>query len=58
MKEVDCFKYLGVDIDRDGRIKSEIRFRVSEGEKVNGVLKKIWKVYACQRMLREVCMKA
>jgi putative methionine-R-sulfoxide reductase with GAF domain len=41
MKEVDCSKYLGVDIDRDGRIKSEIRYRVSEGEKVIGVLKKI-----------------
>jgi hypothetical protein len=32
-----------VDIDRDGRIKSEIKYRVRKGEKVSGDLRKIWK---------------
>jgi hypothetical protein len=32
-----------VDIDRDGPMKNEIKHKVSEGEKVTGVLRKIWK---------------
>jgi hypothetical protein len=43
MEEVDCFIYLGVDIDRDGGMKNEMKHRVTEEEKVNGVLWKIWK---------------
>jgi hypothetical protein len=43
MEEVECFRYLGVDIDRDGDIKSEMKHRLSEGEKVSGVLRKMWK---------------
>jgi hypothetical protein len=43
MGEVDCFRYLGVDIDRDGRMKSKMKHIVTEGEKVSSVLKKIWK---------------
>jgi hypothetical protein len=43
MEEVYCFRCLGVDIDRDGAMKSEIKHRVTEGEKVSGVLKKMWK---------------
>jgi hypothetical protein len=43
MEEVECFRYLGVDIDRDGGMKSEMKHRLSEGEKVSGVLGKMWK---------------
>jgi hypothetical protein len=43
MEEVDCFRYLGVDIDRDGSMKSEMKQRVTEGEKFSGVLRKMWK---------------
>jgi hypothetical protein len=43
MEEVECFRYLGVDIDRDGGIKSDMKHRVSEGEKVGSVLRKMWK---------------
>jgi hypothetical protein len=25
MEEVDCFRYLGVDIDRDGGMKNEMK---------------------------------
>ena len=32
-----------MDIDRDGGMKSEMKHRVTEGEKVSGVLKKMWK---------------
>ncbi|WP_440994895.1 hypothetical protein [Cysteiniphilum litorale] len=32
-----------MDIDRDGGIKSEMKHRMTEGEKVCGVLKKMWK---------------
>jgi hypothetical protein len=38
MEEVECFRYLGVDIDRDGGMKSEMKHSVSEGEKVSGCL--------------------
>jgi hypothetical protein len=30
MEEVECFRYLGVDIDRDGDIKSEMKHTVRE----------------------------
>jgi hypothetical protein len=43
MEVVECFRYLGVDIDRDGGMKSEMKHRASEGEKVSGVLRKMWK---------------
>jgi hypothetical protein len=32
-----------VNIDRDGGMKIEMKQRVSEGEKVSGVLRKMWK---------------
>jgi hypothetical protein len=35
--------FLGVDIDRDGGMKSEMKHRVSEGEKASGVLRKMSK---------------
>jgi hypothetical protein len=41
MEEVECFKYLGVDIDRDWGVKSEMKHRVSQVEKVSGVLRKM-----------------
>jgi hypothetical protein len=43
LEEVECFRYLGVDIDRDGGMKSEMKQRVSEGKKVSVVLRKVWK---------------
>jgi hypothetical protein len=43
MEEVECFRYLCVDIDRDGGMKSEMKDRVSEGEKFSGVVRKMWK---------------
>jgi hypothetical protein len=43
MDKVECFRYLGVDNDRVGGMKCEMKHRVTEGEKVSGVLKKIWK---------------
>jgi hypothetical protein len=43
MEEVDCFIYLDVDIDRDGGMRSEMKHRVTEGEKDSGVLRKMWK---------------
>jgi hypothetical protein len=29
MEDVECFRYLGVDIDRDGGMKNEMKHRVS-----------------------------
>jgi hypothetical protein len=43
LEEVDCFMYLDVDIDRDGGMKSEMKHRVTEGEKDSGGLRKMWK---------------
>jgi hypothetical protein len=42
IEKVDRFRYLEVDIDRDGGIKSEIQHIVNEGEKVCGILRKIY----------------
>jgi hypothetical protein len=41
MGEVECFRYFA--IDRDGCMKSEMKHTVSEGDKVNSALRKIWK---------------
>jgi hypothetical protein len=41
--EVECFGYLGVNVDRDGGMKSEMKYRASEEDKVSGVLRKMWK---------------
>jgi hypothetical protein len=30
MEEVDCFRYLGVDIDIDGGMRSEMKHKVTE----------------------------
>jgi hypothetical protein len=43
MEEVDCFRYLGVDTDRDGGMEIQMKHGVTEGEKVSGVLKNIWR---------------
>jgi hypothetical protein len=43
MEDADCFRYLGINIYRNGGMKSEMKHRVTEGEKVSGVLRKIWK---------------
>jgi hypothetical protein len=32
-----------VDIDRDDSMESDMKHRVTEGEKVSGVLRKMWK---------------
>jgi hypothetical protein len=31
MEQVECFRYLGVFIDRDGGMKSQMKHKVSEG---------------------------
>jgi hypothetical protein len=41
MEEVDCFKYLGVDIDNNGGMQSDMKHLVSGGGKVSGALRKI-----------------
>jgi hypothetical protein len=40
MEEVNCFRYLGIDIDIHGVMKSEMKHRVTGGEKIGGVLTK------------------
>jgi hypothetical protein len=56
IEDVYCFRYFGVDIDRDSCMKSEIMHRVSEGEKVIGVLRTIHKgEQISMDAKREVC---
>jgi hypothetical protein len=43
MDEGECFRYLGVDIEIDGGVKSVMKHCVIEGEKISSVLWKIWK---------------
>jgi hypothetical protein len=38
--DVECFRILGVDIDKESGMKGDIYHKVSEGEKVSGVV--IW----------------
>jgi hypothetical protein len=40
-EEFNCFRYLEVDIDRDGSMKSEMEHCLTEEEKVSAVLRKI-----------------
>jgi hypothetical protein len=58
MEEVDCFRYLGVDIDRDGGMKIELKHRVTEGEEVSCVPRNIWKGDGLSRDAKKVCMRA
>ena len=43
LEEVDCFRYLGIEVAANGRMEEELAHRVSEGMKVFGALKSIWK---------------
>jgi hypothetical protein len=43
MEDAGCFRYLGINIDIDGCMRSEMKHRVTEGEKVSSVLRKILK---------------
>ena len=43
LEEKNVFRYLGVDIAANGRMTEEIKHRVTEGMKMIGGLKRIWK---------------
>ena len=43
MKEVDTFRYLGVDFASNGRMDAELNHRSMEVRKCAGVLKSVWK---------------
>ncbi|MEL7302024.1 MAG: reverse transcriptase family protein, partial [Pseudomonadota bacterium] len=43
MEEVECYRYLGVDIAHDGRMNDEVSHRIGEARKVSGALQKLWK---------------
>ena len=43
MEEVECYRYLGVDVSSDGRMNEEVRHRIGEARKVSGALQKLWK---------------
>ena len=47
MEQVVCFRYLGADIHKSGRLGEETGHRVRKGEKVGGALRAIWK---CKEM--------
>ena len=43
MEEVDCYRYLGVDVSSDGRMNEEISHRMGEARKASGALQRLWK---------------
>ena len=43
MEDVECYRYLGVDVSSDGRINEEVRYRIGEARKVPGALQKLLK---------------
>ena len=43
MEQIECFRYLGIDIHESGRMGKEIGHRVREGERAGGVLTAIWR---------------
>ena len=43
MEEVECYRYLGVDVSSDDRTNEEVRQRIGEARKVSGTLQKVWK---------------
>merc|ERR1712002_206763 len=43
MEEVDCYRYLGVDILSDGRMNEELSHRIGEARKASGPMQRLWK---------------
>ena len=43
MEEVECYRYLGVDVSHDGKMNEEVSHRIGEARKVSGALQKLWK---------------
>ncbi len=43
LEEVECFKYLGSNVDRSGGVEVEVCQRVNEGCKVLGACKRVFK---------------
>ena len=43
MGEVQTYRYLGVDIARDGKVSEELNHRIVEARKTWGALKDVWK---------------
>merc|ERR1712002_941297 len=43
MEEVDCYRYLGVDISSNSRMNEEVSHRIGEARKASGALQRLWK---------------
>ena len=43
MKELDCFRYLSLDLSSDGEMEAKWMHRLVEGRRVAGALKKVRK---------------
>jgi len=43
MEEVECFRYLEVNVSNDGRMNKEVDLRIGEARKVSGALQTLWK---------------
>ena len=43
MKEVETYRYLGVDMSSDGGMGEEMNHRITEAKKPKGALKDVWK---------------
>ena len=43
MEEVGSYKYLGVNVTEDGKMKEEVSHRIGEARRVAGCVQKIWK---------------
>ena len=43
LEEVQCFRYLGVDLAANGSMEAEVSHRVGEGARVLGAMKNVWK---------------
>ena len=43
LEEVNCFRYLGVDVKSDGRSEVEVAHRMEKGMQVFGALGSVWK---------------
>lgn len=43
MEEVDTYRYLGVDVSKDGKMNAEMNHRMGEARKAAGALQKVWK---------------
>lgn len=57
LEEVNCFRYLEMNVVADGGVKNELTHKMGERLKVLWALKKLWKEKNVGNVAKLVCVK-